>query len=315
MKKINFLEVLNDRGLINDTTNFDLLSSTFKGDEMQIGYVGFDGTASSLHVGHLLPIMMLRWFQKCGHKPIIVVGGATTRIGDPTGKDTSRPMLSEEEINQNIQSITKTFENFLVFDESKPNCAVVLDNFDWISKANVYDFMTDFGNHAMASRMLSRDSVKIRMEKEDPLTFMEFSYQMLQAYDFYYLNHQYGCTLQMGGSDQWGNIVAGVELVGKLSSSPCHAITCPLVVRADGKKMGKSEGGAIWLSESKLSAEEYKKYWLQVPNEDVSRFLKFFTELETDTIDNLVLSDIDHAKNILAQEVTRLCHREALSES
>jgi len=304
---MNFLETISERGLVKDTSNkTELLADLSKGNRH--AYIGFDGTADSLHVGHLLPIMMLRWFQKCGHTPIVLVGGATTRIGDPSGKDTSRPLLTAEQIAHNISAIKKTFDKFLDFDPTSENTAIIVDNWDWIGKLNLIDLLRSVGSQLTINQMLAKESVKLRLSKTSPMTFMEFNYQILQAYDFVHLNKTYDCSIQMGGSDQWGNIIAGVDLSRKVNKASVHAITCPLVARSDGQKMGKSMGGAVWLSADKLSADEYRDYWLNVPDADVSKFLKLFTELPIPTIQEVCNRDIHAAKTLLADKATLLCH-------
>lgn len=275
-------------------------------------YIGFDCTAASLHVGSLLPIMLLRWLQKTGHKPIVLMGGGTTKVGDPSGKDESRQLLSEEKINSNMSGIKEVFSNYLTFGDG-PTDAIMVNNDDWLKELSYIDFLREYGPHFTINRMLSFDSVKLRLDREQPLTFLEFNYMILQAYDFLELARRQNCVLQMGGSDQWGNIVNGVELGRRVEGKSLFGLTTPLLTTSSGAKMGKTADGAVWLDEKHLSAYEFWQFWRNTEDRDVGRFLRLFTELPIDEIDRLAgLKDaeINDAKKILADEVTKLCHGE-----
>jgi tyrosyl-tRNA synthetase len=275
-------------------------------------YIGFDATADSLHIGSLIQIMMLRWLQKTGHKPIPLMGGGTTKIGDPSGKDESRQLITTEIINENINGIQKVFEKYLSFGDNS-NDAKIINNAEWLDKLNYIEFLRDIGKHFTINRMISMESVKLRLDREQPLTFLEFNYMLLQAYDFMELNNRYDVSLQMGGSDQWGNIVNGIDLTRRLNKKSVFGLTTPLLTKADGSKMGKSANGAIWLNSEKLSPYEFWQFWRNTLDADVGKFLKLFTELpvsECDRLGSLEGQNINEAKIILANEVTKLCHGE-----
>jgi len=305
----SFLRVMSERNFIHQVTDWTGLDSLLSQKSM-VAYIGFDCTADSLHVGSLVQIMMLRHFQKCGHRPIVLMGGGTTKVGDPSGKDDARQLLSDSEIKKNKQGIKAVFEKYLTFGGG-PSGAIMCDNDEWLSGLEYVQFLRDYGRHFSVNRMLSFDSVKLRLEREQPLSFLEFNYMILQAYDFLELSRRYDCTLQMGGSDQWGNIVNGVELARRIDQKSVYGLTTPLVTTASGAKMGKSAQGAIWLNSDRLSPYDFWQYWRNTDDEDVSRFLKLFTELPLDEIARLSsLKGIEQneAKKILAHEVTQLCH-------
>jgi tyrosyl-tRNA synthetase len=275
-------------------------------------YIGFDATADSLHIGSLIQIMMLRWLQRTGHKPLPLMGGGTTKIGDPSGKDESRQLITTEIINDNINGIQKVFEKYLSFGESSTD-AKIINNAEWLDKLNYIEFLRDIGKHFTINRMISMESVKLRLDREQPLTFLEFNYMLLQAYDFMELNNRYDVSLQMGGSDQWGNIVNGIDLTRRLNKKSVFGLTTPLLTKADGSKMGKSANGAIWLNSDKLSPYEFWQFWRNTLDADVGKFLKLFTELpvsECERLGSLEGQEINEAKVILANEVTKLCHGE-----
>ena len=277
-------------------------------------YVGYDCTADSLHIGHLISIMMLRWLQKTGHRPITLMGGGTTKVGDPTDKDKQRPLLTDAQIAANMASIKTAFGKFLTFGD-QANDAIMVNNADWLEKLGYVDFLRDYGVHFTINRMLTFDSVKLRLEREQPLTFLEFNYMLMQATDYLELNRRYGCSLQMGGSDQWGNIINGVELVRRVDAKPAYGLTTPLLMTSSGQKMGKSLGGAVWLNADRLSPYDYWQVWRNTEDADVGRFMRLFTELPLDEIVRLEAlsgSEINEAKKILADEATSLLHgREA----
>jgi tyrosyl-tRNA synthetase len=273
------------------------------------GYIGFDPTAPSLHVGHLVSIMMLRQLQRAGHKPIVVMGGGTGKIGDPSFKDEARKLLTEDTIAQNVASIRRAFENFLTFGDG-PTDAIMVDNADWLDKLEYIPFLRDIGQHFSVNRMLSFDSVKMRLDREQSLSFLEFNYMILQAYDFLELSRRVGCRLQMGGSDQWGNIVNGVELARRVDGTQVFGLTTPLITNSDGTKMGKSVGGAVWLNADQLSHFDYWQFWRNTQDGDVGRYLKLFTDLPLDEIARLEAlegAEINEAKKVLANEATALC--------
>ena len=307
--KSEFLRTMVARGFMQDCTDFEALDEALlKG--VVPGYIGFDCTADSLHVGHLTQIMMLRWLQKTGHKPITLMGGGTTKIGDPSGKDEARQLLTTEQINLNMAGIRSVFENFLTFGDG-PQDAVQPNNADWLDALNYVSFLRDYGRHFTINRMLSFDSVKLRLDREQPLTFLEFNYMLLQAYDFMELNKRYGCALQLGGSDQWGNIVNGIDLTRRINRNQVFGLTTPLLTKADGTKMGKSASGAIWLNADRLSTYEFWQFWRNTLDADVGKFLKLFTELPVEECDRLAAlegSDINEAKIQLANAVTTLAH-------
>ncbi|MBL6769428.1 MAG: tyrosine--tRNA ligase [Alphaproteobacteria bacterium] len=296
---------------MHQATNLDGLDN--RCDSRPItAYIGFDCTANSLHVGSLVQIMMLRQLQNTGHKPIVLMGGGTTKIGDPSGKDEARPLLSDQDIAQNKAGILKIFEKYLKFGDN-PTDAIMIDNADWLEPLSYIRFLRDFGSHFSINRMLSMDSVKLRLEREQNLSFLEFNYAILQAYDFMELRRRYGCELQMGGSDQWGNIVTGIDLTRRVDTQEIFGLTSPLITTASGAKMGKSATGAIWLNEERLSSFDFWQFWRNTEDADVERFLKLFTELPLEEIERLAGlrgAEINEAKIILANEVTKLCHGE-----
>lgn len=307
--KSEFLHVMQARGFLSDCTDMEGLDEALMSGIVP-AYIGFDATADSLHVGSLIQIMILRWLQKTGHKPITLMGGGTTKIGDPSGKDESRQMLDNAAIGENIKGIRKVFDGYLTFGDG-PTDAIQVNNADWLDNLNYIEFLRDYGRLFTINRMLTFDSVKLRLEREQPLTFLEFNYMLLQAYDFMELNKRFGCVLQMGGSDQWGNIVNGIDLTRRVNRKTVFGITTPLLTKADGSKMGKSATGAIWLNEDKLSPYEFWQFWRNTLDADVGKFLKLFTELpieECERLGALEGSEINEAKIILANEVTTLAH-------
>jgi tyrosyl-tRNA synthetase len=306
--KSEFLRQFIARGFLHQCTAIEELDQAAAKGGLT-AYIGFDATADSLHVGSLLQIMMLRLLQKTGGKPIVLMGGGTTKVGDPTGRDESRKLLSAEDINRNIDGIKKVFGQFLKFGDG-PTDAVMVNNADWLDKLNYLDFLRDYGRHFSVNRMLAFDSVKIRLEREQPLTFLEFNYMILQAYDFLELARRLKCKLQIGGSDQWGNIVNGVELGRRVDDLELYGLTTPLITLASGAKMGKTASGAVWLNEEKLPAYDYWQFWRNVEDADVGRFLRLFTDLPADEIarlEQLQGSEINAAKIVLANEATRMC--------
>ncbi len=307
--KSEFLHEMQTRGFLSDCTDLEGLDEALLNGVVP-AYIGFDATADSLHVGSLIQIMMLRWLQKTGHKPITLMGGGTTKIGDPSGKDESRQLLTAEKINENIAGIRKVFDKYLTFGKGATD-AVQPNNAEWLDGLNYIDFLRDYGRHFTINRMLTFDSVKLRLEREQPLTFLEFNYMLLQAYDFAELNRRYGCVLQMGGSDQWGNIVNGIDLTRRVNQNTVFGLTTPLLTKSDGSKMGKSASGAIWLNEDKLSAYEFWQFWRNTSDADTGKFLKLFTELpvaECERLGALEGAEINAAKIILANAVTTLAH-------
>ena len=299
------------RGFLQDCTDLQGLDEKLLEGCMP-AYIGFDATADSLHIGSLIQIMMLRWLQRTGHKPLPLMGGGTTKIGDPSGKDESRQLITSEIINDNINGIQKVFEKYLSFGESSTD-AKIINNAEWLDKLNYIEFLRDIGKHFTINRMISMESVKLRLDREQPLTFLEFNYMLLQAYDFMELNNRYDVSLQMGGSDQWGNIVNGIDLTRRLNKKSVFGLTTPLLTKADGSKMGKSANGAIWLNSDKLSPYEFWQFWRNTLDADVGKFLKLFTELpvsECERLGSLEGQEINEAKIILANEVTKLCHGE-----
>ncbi len=307
----DFLRTLQDRGFIHQCTDLDALDERALKERIT-AYIGFDATADSLHVGSLVQIMMLRWAQKTGHRPIALMGGGTTKIGDPSGKDESRQLLSSAQIEANIAGIRTAFDNLLTFGDG-PAEAVMMNNADWLDGLQYIDFLRDVGPHFTINRMLTFDSVKLRLDREQPLTFLEFNYMILQAYDFLELSRRMDCCLQMGGSDQWGNIVNGVELGRRIDQRPLYGLTTPLITTASGAKMGKTAAGAIWLSDKRLSHYDYWQFWRNTEDGDVGRFLRLFTELPLDEVARLEAlegAEINEAKKILAMEATKLCRGE-----
>ena len=309
MPSSEFIQTITERGYMHQATNLEGLDAA-AAERCIPAYIGFDCTADSLHVGSLLPIMMLRILQKTGHKPIVLMGGGTTKVGDPSGKDDQRPLLSDQDIESNKEGIRQVFEKYLVFGDGKTD-AVMADNAEWLDELNYISFLRDYGVHFSVNRMLSMDSVKLRLEREQPLSFLEFNYAILQAYDFLELRRRYGCLMQMGGSDQWGNIVTGVDLIRRVDTQEAFGLTSPLITTASGDKMGKSAKGAIWLNKEKLPVWDFWQYWRNTEDADVGRFLKLFTELPLDEIGRLEKlggSEINEAKIILANEATGLCN-------
>jgi tyrosyl-tRNA synthetase len=302
----SFLATAQARGYIHQCTDAEALDQRL-GAGPVTAYVGYDCTADSLHVGHLLSIMLLRLLQQHGHRPIVLMGGGTTRIGDPTGKDEARQLLSDEQIAANMASIRSVFARFLGFGDG-PTDAVMVNNADWLDELRYIPLLRDIGRHFSVNRMLSQDSVRLRLEREQPLSFLEFNYMILQAYDFVELARRFDCALQMGGSDQWGNIVSGIELGRRVVGKSLYGLTTPLIETASGVKMGKSVGGAVWLNAERLSPYEYWQFWRNCEDADVARFLKLFTELPLAEIDRLAGGDINAAKKVLATEATALCH-------
>jgi tyrosyl-tRNA synthetase len=315
--KSEFLQQAQLRGFIHQGTDLEALDELLLQGPMT-GYIGFDATADCLHVGSLMPIMLLRLFQKTGNRPLVLMGGATTKVGDPSGKDASRQMLLDATIDQNLKSISDIFKTYLHFGAGSTD-AFLMDNRDWLDNINYIEFLRDFGPHFTINRMLTFDSVKLRLEREQPLTFLEFNYMILQAYDFAHLAQSDNCLLQMGGSDQWGNIINGVELGRRTAHKQLFGLTAPLITTSTGDKMGKTASGAVWLRGDKLSPYDFWQYWRNTQDADVGRFLRYFTDLPLDEIQKLeALKDqeINEAKKILADEVTRMLHGDAaLSEA
>lgn len=309
--KMNFIEELTARGFFHQATNLDDLTKLFNTEKVS-GYIGFDPTASSLHVGNLMQIMILRLLQKHGHRPIVIVGGGTVKVGDPSGKDEMRKLLNDEAIQNNLNGIKANLANFINFGE-RENDAIILNNDDWFKNIHYIDFLRNYGRYFSINRMLKFDSVKLRLEREQNLSFLEFNYMLLQAYDFVHLHQKYNCRLQFGGSDQWGNIVNGIELNHKLGLDEVYGLTSPLITTASGAKMGKSANGAVWLSSDLLSPYDYYQYWRNTDDRDVIKFMKIFTDLPLDKIEEYSKkegSEINEIKKILAYETTRLCHGE-----
>ena len=308
-----FLKEFKDRGFFYQCTSEDELSKLLDKEKIK-GYIGFDCTAESLHVGSLLQIMCLRLLQKHGHRPIVLLGGGTTRIGDPSGKDKTRTILSEEEIEKNIKNIEKILKKFLDIKDSKTK-PIFVNNYSWLKGLNYISFLRDIGKHFTINKMLSFDSVKTRLEREQSLSYMEFNYMILQAYDFLELNKKENCSLQIGGSDQWGNIVNGVELIKRYSNKHAFGLTTPLITLASGAKMGKTESGAIWLDEKFLSSYDYWQFWRNTDDRDVVKFLNIFTDIETNEINNLKSNDINELKILLANKATAMLHGEKASQN
>ena len=318
MKKFrsDFLRTIAERGYVHQISDPAALDARLA-DGRGVAYVGFDCTAPSLHVGNLVGIMLLRHFQRSGHKPIVLMGGGTTKVGDPSGKDDARKLLSEADIAANMASIKAVFEKFLVFGEGAGG-AVMADNAEWLDRLEYIPFLRDIGRHFSVNRMLTMDSIKLRLEREQPLSFLEFNYMVLQAYDFLELARRYGCMLQMGGSDQWGNIVNGVELGRRVEGRELFALTTPLITLASGAKMGKTASGAVWLNEAMLTSYDYWQFWRNTQDADVGRMLRLFTELplaEIRRLEALEGSEINEAKIVLASEATALCHGRPAAEA
>jgi tyrosyl-tRNA synthetase len=306
--KSDLLRLLSERGYIHQVTDAAALDALAT-KQVVPGYIGFDATAPSLHIGSMVQIMMLRRLQQAGHKPIVLMGGGTTKVGDPSGKDESRRLLDDTIIDANIASIRRVFERFLTFGDG-PTDAVMVNNADWLDALDYIPFLRDVGRHFTINRMLAFDSVKLRLDREQPLTFLEFNYMILQAYDFLELSRRSACRLQMGGSDQWGNIVNGIELSRRVDGTEVFGLTTPLITNADGSKMGKTAAGAVWLNDDALPAYDYWQYWRNVDDRDVGRFLRLFTDLPLDEIarlESLEGAEINQAKIVLANEATSLC--------
>lgn len=314
--KSDFIRTMIERGFLADCTDYQGLDEAFAASTVP-AYIGFDATAKSLHVGSLIQIMMLRWLQKTGHQPITLMGGGTTKVGDPSFRADERPLLTPEMIDDNIAGIKQVFSKYLDYDMADTP-ALMLNNAEWLDGLNYLDFLRDIGKHFSVNRMLSFESVKSRLDREQSLSFLEFNYMILQAYDFLELNRRYGCLLQMGGSDQWGNIVNGIDLTRRVLDHQIFGLTSPLLTTSDGKKMGKSLSGAIWLNEDMLSPYEFWQFWRNTTDADVGRFLKLYTELpleECDRLGALEGAEVNEAKITLANEVTALCHGRAAAEA
>lgn len=303
--KSEFLHVMQTRGFLQDCTDMEGLDDALMGGVVP-GYIGFDATATSLHVGSLIQIMMLRWLQQTGHRPIVLMGGGTSKVGDPSFRSDERSLMSDETINANIAGIKSVFSKYIDFDD-----AIMANNAEWLDGLQYLSFLRDVGRYFSVNRMLSFESVKSRLDREQSLSFLEFNYMILQAYDFSELNRRYGCVLQMGGSDQWGNIVNGIDLSRRMNDATVYGLTSPLLTKADGSKMGKSASGAIWLNEDMLSAYEFWQFWRNTLDADVGRFLRLYTEIPLDEIARLEAlqgQEINDAKIVLANAVTTMCH-------
>ena len=313
--KSDFMQVVHERGMVHqasDAARLDELLST----GTRTAYIGFDCTADSLHVGSLLQIMMLRWWQKCGHKPITLMGGGTTKVGDPSGRDETRQLLTDEQIGANMAGIRRVFAKYLAFGDGKTD-AMMVNNADWLDKLHYIPLLRDVGRHFSVNRMLTMDSVKLRLERDQPLTFLEFNYMILQSYDFVELKKRHDCILQMGGSDQWGNIVMGADLGRRMAGAELFALTTPLIAASSGAKMGKTAAGAVWLNAERVSPYDFWQYWRNVEDADVGRFFRLFTEMPLDEIarlEKLQGQEINEAKKILATEITGLAHGAAEAE-
>ncbi len=313
--KSDFLNVLAERGFIHQVSEPEALDALAHSSTVT-AYIGFDCTAASLHVGSLLPIMLLHWLQQTGHRPIALMGGGTTRVGDPSGKDESRRLLTDEIISENLKGIRSIFDKFVKFEGAGGN-AIMANNADWLNTLNYIDFLRDVGRHFSINRMLAFDSVKLRLDRQQELSFLEFNYMILQAYDFVELNRRHGCVLQMGGSDQWGNIVNGIDLGRRLHSAQLFALTSPLITTSSGAKMGKTAAGAVWLNADLMSPYAYWQYWRNTEDADVGRFLKLFTVLPLGEIARLAAlkgEEINEAKKVLATEATALVHGRAAAD-
>ncbi|MBP1804486.1 tyrosine--tRNA ligase [Rubellimicrobium aerolatum] len=314
--KSDFLNVLIERGYYADCTDLSALDAKLTAGVVP-AYIGYDATAASLHVGHLMNIMVLRWLQKCGGKPLTLMGGGTTKVGDPSFRSEERPLLTTGQIDRNIEGFKGVFGKLIAYGDG-PTDALMLNNAEWLDGLNYLDFLRDIGRHFSVNRMLSFESVKSRLDREQSLSFLEFNYMILQAYDFLELNRRYGCVLQMGGSDQWGNIVNGIDLTRRVDGAEIWGLTTPLLTTSDGRKMGKSQGGAVWLNGDMLSPYEFWQFWRNTTDADVGRFLKLYTELpvqECDRLGNLGGAEINHGKVVLANEVTALLHGRAAAEA
>jgi tyrosyl-tRNA synthetase len=307
--KSDFMRIVHERGMVHQCSDAEALDARLA-TGTRVAYIGFDCTADSLHVGSLLQIMMLRWWQKTGHKPIVLMGGGTTKIGDPSGRDESRQLLTPAQIDANMAGIRRVFDKYLSFGAG-PTDAAMVNNADWLDTLLYIPLLRDIGRHISVNRMLTMDSVKLRLERDQPLTFLEFNYMVLQSYDFVELFKRHDCVLQMGGSDQWGNIVTGVDLGRRMAQAELFALTTPLLTTSSGAKMGKTAAGAVWLNSERLAAYDFWQFWRNTEDADVGRFLRLFTELPLDEVtrlENLGGAEINEAKKILATEVTRLCH-------
>ena len=314
--KTDFLREISERGFVHQCTDLDGLDALMSRAPVT-AYIGFDCTADSLHVGSLLPIMLLHWLQRCGHKPIVLMGGGTTKVGDPSGKDDARLLLSETQIEANMAGIRRIFDRYLTFGDG-PGDALMVNNDAWLDGLRYIDFLRDYGRHFSVNRMLTFDSVRLRLDREHPLSFLEFNYMVLQAYDFLELARRHDCVLQMGGSDQWGNIVNGVELGRRIDRRPLYGLTSPLITNAAGAKMGKTAEGAVWLNAERLPAYDYWQFWRDCADADVGRFLRLFTVLPLDEIkrlEGLEGTEINEAKKVLANEATALCHGREAAET
>ncbi len=311
-----FLQTVSERGYLHQCTDIGALDSAFMAGVVP-AYIGFDCTADSLHVGSLIQIMMLRWLQKSGHKPVVLMGGGTSKIGDPSFKDESRKLLDDAQIQANMDGIKKVFAKYLTFGDG-PTDAIMVNNADWLDHLNYLSFLREVGVHFTINRMLSFDSVKLRLDREQPLTFLEFNYMILQGYDFMELSKRHGIGLQMGGSDQWGNIINGVELTRRMTSKEVFGLTSPLLTTSSGAKMGKTANGAVWLNEERLPVYDFWQFWRNTEDADVGKFLRLFTELSLDEIARLEAlegAQINEAKKVLADQVTTLCHGEAAAQT
>ncbi|BDU60759.1 tyrosine--tRNA ligase [Candidatus Rickettsia kotlanii] len=311
-----FIEEFVNKGYFHQCTDLDRLTAIMTETKIA-AYIGFDCTATSLHIGSLMQIMILRLLQQHGHKPIVIIGGGTSKIGDPTWKDEVRKILSKEDIAKNAEGIKKSLSKFIKFGDGKSD-AIMLDNAEWLDSFNYLDFLRDFGSYFSVNRMLTMDSVKLRLEREQHLSFLEFNYMLLQAYDFYYLSKHYNCSLQLGGSDQWGNIIMGADLIRKISGKEVFGMTTPLLTTSSGAKMGKTAAGAVWLNEDLLSPYDYYQYWRNCEDADIVRFAKLyseFTQEELNRFESLAAEDVNAAKKQLAYELTKLCHSEQAAKS
>ena len=314
--KSDLIQIFSERGYIHQATDLEAID-TYAATSIIPTYIGFDCTADSLHVGSLVQIMMLRILQRCGHKPIVLMGGGTTKVGDPSGKDSARPLLSDQDIETNKNGIKKVFEKYLTFGDA-PADALMVDNADWLDTLHYIRFLRDFGAHFSINRMMGMESVKLRLDREQNLSFLEFNYAILQAYDFLELRRRYGCMMQLGGSDQWGNIVTGIDLTRRVDGQEVFGLTSPLITTSSGAKMGKSANGAIWLNEERLSPFDFWQFWRNTEDADVERFLGLFTELPMDEVRRLGAlqgAEINDAKIILANHATSLCHGEAAAHT
>ena len=314
--KSNLIQIFSERGYIHQATDLDAIDTHAASNNIPT-YIGFDCTANSLHVGSLVQIMMLRILQKCGHKPIVLMGGGTTKVGDPSGKDSARPLLSDEDIENNKNGIKKVFEKYLNFGDA-PADALMVDNADWLDSLHYIRFLRDFGTHFSINRMMGMESVKLRLDRQQNLSFLEFNYAILQAYDFLELRRRYGCLMQLGGSDQWGNIVTGIDLTRRVDGQEVFGLTSPLITTSSGTKMGKSANGAIWLNEERLSVFDFWQFWRNTEDADVERFLGLFTELPMSEVRRLGAlrgAEINEAKIILANHTTTLCHGETAAKA